>query len=57
MSATQIKIMKGHHVMSTIGITDPNQAAILYWSLCKKLRECGSDLTVETNKRNLCDKN
>lgn len=54
MRATQIKIMKGPHVMSTIGIADPQQGAMLFWNLSQKLRDCGSDLTVETNRGALC---
>lgn len=54
MSTIQIKVMKGTNVMSTIGIADPEQGAALFWNLSKKLRDAGSELTVETNKKDLC---
>lgn len=50
MRTTQIKIMKGPQVMSTIGVADPQQGAMLFWDLSQKLKACGSELTVETNK-------
>lgn len=50
MSTTQIKVMKGPHVMSTIGVRDPQEAAMLFWTISQKLKACGSELTIETNK-------
>lgn len=54
MQPLQIKIMKGTNVMSTIGIGDAKRGAELYWQICKQLRDAGSELTVETNRKELC---